>query len=107
MCRWEYCGNGVLDVDASGKPVEQCDDGNNTSGDGCSSTCKREAVCGDGKKEGSEQCDDGNTKSQDGCSATCRIEAWCGDGKVDPGEECDPAISGALCTPNCTWQDIK
>ncbi|MBX3191746.1 MAG: DUF4215 domain-containing protein [Labilithrix sp.] len=32
------CGNGVLD------PGEPCDDGNKTSGDGCSSTCQVEAA---------------------------------------------------------------
>ena len=26
--------------------ADQCDDGNNSSGDGCSSTCKSDAVCG-------------------------------------------------------------
>ncbi len=30
------CGNGVLD------PTEQCDDGNNVSGDGCSASCRLE-----------------------------------------------------------------
>ncbi len=39
------CGNGVLEG-GSGFG-EECDDGNNVDGDGCSSTCIRE-VCGDG-----------------------------------------------------------
>ena len=65
------CGDGVLDTG------EQCDDGNNVSGDGCSATCTTEVaqnVCGDGTVGGSEQCDDGNTTSGDGCSADCRAE---------------------------------
>jgi cysteine-rich repeat protein len=33
-----YCGDGVVDTG------EQCDDGNTTSGDGCSSTCQTETV---------------------------------------------------------------
>jgi cysteine-rich repeat protein len=33
------CGNGELDAG------EECDDGNNTNGDGCSSTCKDEGTC--------------------------------------------------------------
>jgi cysteine-rich repeat protein len=33
-----YCGDGVLD------PGEECDDGNNVSGDGCTASCKKEAV---------------------------------------------------------------
>lgn len=28
------CGNGIVDID-----VEQCDDGNNITGDGCNGTC--------------------------------------------------------------------
>lgn len=66
---------------------ETCDDGNNSPGDGCSTTCAVEAgfacsglpsvcstTCGDGTKAGSEQCDDGNTTSGDGCSADCLNE---------------------------------
>jgi fibro-slime domain-containing protein len=68
---------------------EQCDDGNTTSGDGCSSTCAVEpgytcptpgalcvrlAYCGNGVVDGTDQCDDGNNTSGDGCSATCKIE---------------------------------
>ncbi|MBU4331596.1 DUF11 domain-containing protein, partial [Patescibacteria group bacterium] len=41
-----YCGDGTVD------PGEACDDGNNTSGDGCSASCKNEGCvgyCGGGK----------------------------------------------------------
>lgn len=66
------CGDGHLD---SG---EQCDDGNNVSGDGCSATCTIEQapqpVCGNGAVETGEQCDDGNTTSGDGCSSMCKHE---------------------------------
>ena len=34
------CGNGILETRAG----EECDDGNSTSGDGCSSTCRSEAL---------------------------------------------------------------
>jgi cysteine-rich repeat protein len=68
------CGNGILE------DPEDCDDGKrctNTgdpcflasdcsggicsafNGDGCSTTCTREVLCGDGKRGGSEVCDDG------------------------------------------------
>jgi cysteine-rich repeat protein len=107
ICRWEYCGNGVRDQNASGAYVEACDDGNNVNGDGCSSTCTTEPVCGDNTRQGAEQCDDGNRISGDGCSSDCRLEAYCGDGKVDPGEECDynaPNTTG--CTLNCTKEII-
>src|SRR5262249_5430343 len=91
------CGNGAVE---SG---EDCDDGNTTSGDGCSATCRIESVsrfpgfsrpwhvpapcitawadgfvvapvCGDCVIDPGEQCDDGNTTSGAGCSATCQIE---------------------------------
>ena len=106
------CGNGVVD---SG---EQCDDGNIASGDGCSSTCLKEAgytckkpgaaceqvkSCGNGVLDDGESCDDGNTESDDGCSSDCEkeegftcekpgyscISVDCGNGVVDDGEECD------------------
>ena len=91
------CGNGRVDNG------EVCDDGNNVSGDGCSSTCQREALCGDGKREGAEQCDDGNTQAGDGCSARCTVEQYCGNGVVDPGEQCDDGntTGGDACDANC------
>jgi len=108
------CGNGVIDGD------EQCDDGNTTSGDGCSSSCQNEcgpdgsvcatdsqccslscsggacvagSVCGDGVVSGPEQCDDGNVVSGDGCSSTCQIEC------SGLGAAC--SASAQCCTLNC------
>lgn len=68
----EFCGDGTVQP-ARG---EQCDDGNTTSGDGCSDTCQDE-FCGDGVTQPGigEQCDDGNLDDGDGCSSTCQIEA--------------------------------
>ena len=86
------CGNGVV------TGTELCDDGNITSGDGCSATCTIESgykclngpaagpctsggpgsvivICGNGIVQAGEVCDDGNTVSGDGCSATCTIES--------------------------------
>jgi cysteine-rich repeat protein len=57
--------------------IEQCDDGNLESGDGCSETCLIETIltCGDGSvNQEWEQCDDGNTLDGDGCSETCQLE---------------------------------
>ena len=96
--QWDHpeCGDGVLDAG------EQCDDGNRTACDGCSSTCQLER-CGDGDvcPGTGEQCDDGNTTSCDGCSASCQLES-CGDGIVCPseGEQCDPPQCG-VCTSTC------
>ena len=106
------CGNGRLD------PGEECDDGNTTSGDGCSSQCMVECnwmcgcpdgppcvmttVCGNLWLSPVEECDDGNTSSGDGCSSSCQVEAgWrcpapgrlclpiCGDGVTVGWETCD------------------
>jgi cysteine-rich repeat protein len=37
-----FCGDGILD------PGEECDDGNNEDGDGCSSSCEVEEMGGEG-----------------------------------------------------------
>ncbi|MEZ4392357.1 MAG: DUF4215 domain-containing protein [Polyangiales bacterium] len=73
------CGNGTLQT------LEQCDDGNLASGDGCSALCQIEPgyrctgtlctpVCGDGVRTPGEQCDDRNNANNDGCSSTCNVE---------------------------------
>jgi cysteine-rich repeat protein len=86
------CGDGELD------DGEECDDGNNTDGDGCSATCTieepppPEPFCGDGELDEGEECDDGNNTDGDGCSEECDIEGpepVCGNGIVEPGEQCD------------------
>jgi cysteine-rich repeat protein len=62
------CGNGVMD-----NATEQCDDGNTSNNDACTTECKT-AVCGDGLlRTGVEQCDDGNTNNNDGCTSTCTL----------------------------------
>lgn len=98
---------------------EDCDDGNDKSGDGCyrgevengwichgtPSVCVAKA-CGDGIVAGDEECDDGNTKTADGCNNYCEVETSykctinasgksvctkgkCGNGVVEKGEICD------------------
>lgn len=111
-CTTEFCGDGILQDErywygASSQTFpgglgEECDDGNTTSGDGCSATCTIETgpVCGDGNIDPGEECDDGNTTNGDGCSSTCQIENpdLCGNGWIDPGEECNEP--GLICPPN-------
>ena len=58
------CGNKVVDTG------EQCDDGNTTSGDGCSATCKTEG-CGNGVLDVGEQCDSAIAPVDFPCSASC------------------------------------
>jgi fibro-slime domain-containing protein len=107
------CGNGAL------TPDEACDDGNKTSGDGCSADClgiepgyactpagkpcRRIARCGDGVVGPTEACDDGNASDGDGCSARCKFEpgfqctgepstcspATCGNHMQEGSESCD------------------
>jgi cysteine-rich repeat protein len=64
------CGNGTRD------PDEVCDDGNRDSGDGCSSDCQSNELCGDTEANPflGEECDDGNRIDHDGCSSTCLEE---------------------------------
>ncbi|MEM6731541.1 MAG: DUF4215 domain-containing protein, partial [Myxococcota bacterium] len=86
--RESSCGDGDLDLLAG----EQCDDGDTTSGDGCSSTCLIESgSCGDGTVDPTEECDDGGGNSDtapDACRTNCRLPI-CGDLVVDTGETCD------------------
>ncbi len=106
------CGNSVVD------PGEDCDDGNISSGDGCSGidpanflshitgSCQKEGLaacspgftvkcCGNGKIEYGEDCDDGNISSGDYCSERCLWEgnsnyfSVCGNGIVEENETCD------------------
>jgi cysteine-rich repeat protein len=99
------CGNGTID------PMEQCDDGNTVSGDGCNSKCKTEgvtAVCGNGTKEVGEACDDGNTTPGDGCEPNCTLTpVVCGNGIKETGEQCDDGntANGDGCSAACLTED--
>lgn len=83
------CGNGVLEAG------ENCDDGNTSSGDGCSVVCKPE-FCGDKivNRQG-EQCDDGNSRSNDGCY-DCMIIA---ERRPIPEEEEEEEPESSAATP--------
>ncbi|MBX7149025.1 hypothetical protein K1X76_08055 [bacterium] len=76
----ETCGNNEKEA------PEQCDDGNQSDGDGCDISCHKE-VCGDGvvNNNGAEECDDGNGTDGDGCSSVCKIE------------KADPLITKGVC----------
>lgn len=118
------CGDGTRDYDPSTGAGEECDDGNITDGDGCSSSCLNEgstaagATCGNGNigysdSTGGEDCDDSNRSSGDGCSSIClnegsiavtSIEAECGDGIITaPYETCDDGgtTNGDGCSSSC------
>lgn len=108
-CRFEHCGNGILD------PGEECDD---PSGNGDDKDCRSDCVinrCGDGfvNSHGThhEDCDDANKSDSDDCLNDCTF-ATCGDGHLRTVttpppptqpltvvEECD----GLLGTTPCEW----
>jgi cysteine-rich repeat protein len=114
------CGDGVVD------DGEQCDDGNDRSGDGCETdctwTCESNTDCLDTETcNGAEACTDhvcvdgtplgdGHTcTTAEGAGGTCQgglcEAAACGNTRVEPGEDCDDgnAIAGDGCETDCTW----
>ena len=108
--------------DGSQSSQEQCDDGNNQNGDGCSAFCIIEngyhcsqtigcEPCGNGHVDAAEgeTCDDGNRVNGDGCSSFCQIEVSpnCGDNYVDAGEQCDDGNreAGDGCSALCKVED--
>eukprot|EP01098_Paradermamoeba_levis_P006207 TRINITY_DN2582_c0_g1_i1.p1 TRINITY_DN2582_c0_g1~~TRINITY_DN2582_c0_g1_i1.p1 ORF type:complete len:839 (-),score=304.57 TRINITY_DN2582_c0_g1_i1:204-2720(-) len=106
-CTLPYCGDGVLDKNNR----EECDDGNNVNGDGCSSRCTREETCGNGVIDVNEECDDGIMNSNslpNACRLNC-LKAYCGDGVVDTTEQCDGGAMALtanvtnLCRTTCTF----
>ena len=117
-----YCGDGQV------THSEQCDDGNQVDGDGCSSSCRIESSnvcvgddcdpvnCGNGKLDGGELCDDGNRENGDGCSSVCVTESGyicpegkncrqlvCGDGVIEGTESCEDgnSVDGDGCSAKC------
>jgi cysteine-rich repeat protein len=83
-CAAARCGDGFVG------PGEQCDDGGQQDGDGCSRECAGEGgLCGNGLIDVGEECDDGNGAATDECTNACK-QAQCGDDIVRAGvEECD------------------
>jgi len=108
-CICPACGDGQQD------PEEECDDGNNVDGDGCSAICTLPENCNDFCLI-SLGCDDGlicnnaGTDAEGSCrNPVCTEEndclcPTCGDGNLDPGEECDDGntVDGDGCSSLCT-----
>lgn len=95
------CGDGFLDAD------EECDDGNNIGGDGCSAGCiieneTGEPECGNGIWEIGEECDPAMLEwLEGGCSDDCKIEFVCGDGFCDSDSNENCRLCPEDCCPNC------
>lgn len=97
VCKFELCGNGVIDKEVG----EVCDDGNTVGGDHCSADCKSNESCGNGIIDQPIKDAHGNVDLNDPrnelcdppepgkCSPDCRSLLNCGNGTIDPGEECD------------------
>ena len=101
------CGNAQVEAN------ETCDDGNATSGDGCTSACQTESgyvcanpgslcrlvqYCGDGILNGTEACDDANLKPGDCCDGNCHLEPNCvcttpTPALIPPRQICDSTMS--------------
>jgi len=114
------CGNSIKETG------EDCDDGDQTDGGGCSASCLNEGsaaahvTCGGSldftSTIGGEDCDDGNTTSGDGCSSQCLNEgsialadvvAICGNGgSPEDGEDCDDGnlTNGDGCSSSCLFE---
>ncbi len=117
----QVCGNGMKE------PGEQCDDGNSTNGDGCSSICLKETlgtcvpmltVYGPAAPiqclvscSGQPACHimtNGQTLYYDNaCANPCGLV--CGNTVVDPGEECDDGntSNGDGCSSTCTNESTE
>ncbi len=114
------CGNGELDGS------EECDDGNDASGDGCDDdctwSCRENGDCKDEDAcNGREWCDvedhwcEPGEPEEDGfvcgegprslCLGGDCLESRCGDGFVDAGggESCEPPAEDD-CKDNCKWK---
>ncbi|MFN7133256.1 MAG: DUF4215 domain-containing protein, partial [Myxococcales bacterium] len=106
-CETSSCGDGFVYPPAG----EQCEDGNEVDGDGCSRCrfdCAQDADCDDDnpctvdrcdKTAGSQVCDSDPVAGAPACplagggNGTCAagacVKAGCGNGVVETGEECD------------------
>jgi cysteine-rich repeat protein len=96
-----YCGDGFIDTVGG----EECDDGNQTSCDGCDRDCTLPACLNGSACGPDELCDDGNTKLEDGCNTSCQPET-CGDSiiQLGLGEGCDDGntVDCDGCDSNCS-----
>ena len=117
-CQNAFCGDGIRrnDLLPSDSLFEECDDSNNTPGDGCDATCKLESNCGDTTVTAPEECDLGTGNNSDVVPGVCSRDGgticrnncmcpYCGDGVADLAlnETCDDGniTNGDGCDANC------
>lgn len=72
----DYCGDTLVQPELS----EQCDDGNDANGDGCSSSCLNEYCGDDVLQPGTEECDEGNKNgaTDSVCQSDCTLQDLAG-----------------------------
>ena len=107
QCKAHYCGDGSRDAVTG----EQCDDGNSSNYDACTTACQPN-TCGDGHLYyGVEQCDYADPAQAPYCRTNCLINV-CGDGDLRHGvEQCDDGNltngdgCSAGCVPDCRPSD--
>lgn len=125
-CMISRCGDGVIDgrLDINGAPLEDCDDGNDATGDGCEPNCHYSCTV-------PADCFDGNSCTDDACDTTthvcqrtfpsatrmcgmgstgmCRmgscVPAGCGNGTIEGTEQCDDGnmTDDDGCTQECRY----
>jgi cysteine-rich repeat protein len=123
-CSASKCGDGYVNAAAG----EECEDGNTTGGDGCTSChldCKADTDCDDKNSCTTDTCDktdpkkpvckvaaagDGKAcKRTDGSDGQCKdttcVKAGCGNKIVDSGEDCDDGNTDDSdgCKTDCTF----
>jgi cysteine-rich repeat protein len=107
------CGNGTVEE------TEVCDDGNTSSGDGCSATCfvDGQGVGSDCSAQGALSCASGVCDANE-TPATCEPADTCGngtiegveacdDGNVSEGDSCNAACAGPSCVVTNTHATIQ
>ncbi|MBT3292946.1 DUF4215 domain-containing protein [Candidatus Peregrinibacteria bacterium] len=109
-CTTPACGDGVRNSPAG----EECDDGNTTDGDGCTSLCEDEGYCltygaYTCTASVSDDCIDANEEFfEDYWDCEYESYAWCGNGYTDTGagEECDDGnwYNNDGCSNSCTFE---
>ena len=105
------CGDSIVI-----EPDEECDDGNTSNLDGCSSTCAVETgwvcdedepsncagICGDGIRVSDEACDDGDKDDNEGCLDDCSgaISGWtCTGGTISTPDVCQTTCGDSILVP--------
>jgi cysteine-rich repeat protein len=101
-CTPAICGNGYMEVG------EECDDGNNEDGEGCTDDCKLEVL--------STCCVEGTAECEDN---TCSLNCYATDAKIiqdgdnccggltfsEADQACCNPISNGMCNPYCSYVD--